>query len=113
MKATYTRYDELLEDFQRFDAESPEVWDEFVRFTNEAIKRGFRHFGSKAVFERIRWETAVPNTQGEVDFKLSNNFHAFYARKFNDEYPEQKNFFVLKDQISKNQPPKKGVDPLW
>jgi hypothetical protein len=95
----YSRHDELQE--------------QFVKFTNEVIKRGFKRFGSKAIFERIRWETAVPDVRGRPSFKLSNNFHAFYARKFIAEHPEHTGLFALHDQPSKNKPPLKGPDPLW
>jgi len=77
--------------FLEFDRANPEVWRLFVRFTFQVIRSGRRHYGAKAVFERIRWHVALETT--EVDFKLNNNFTAYYARKFHEEYPEHAGFF--------------------
>jgi hypothetical protein len=37
------------------------------------------------IVNRIRWETTVETSSG--DFKISNNFIAYYARLFMDEHP--------------------------
>jgi hypothetical protein len=43
---------------------------------------------------RIRWETTVETLGG--DFKISNNFIAYYSRLFMDEHPEYRGFFRTK-----------------
>ena len=47
------------------------------------------------IVNRIRWETAVVTT-GD-DYKVSNDFIALYARKFMEDYPKYKGFFVTKE----------------
>jgi hypothetical protein len=112
-KHEYDRLDELTDLFHEYHREHPEVWEHFVFFTFEQIKRGFKHYGSKGIFERIRWHTSAPNADGEVECSLENNFHAFYARKFHKEYPEHKGFFRLAPQTSRGKPPKRANSVLW
>ena len=74
-----------------YHKENPQVYDAFKKFTFQAINSGKKHLGSKMVFERIRWFTSV---EARSDcFKLNNNYHAYYARKFMQEYPAYKDFF--------------------
>jgi hypothetical protein len=87
-----TRLEEMRAQFEAFDKDHPGVWVLFERFTFDRISRGFENFGSKAVMERIRWETAEAQTP-EDQFKISNNFTPFYARKFHTRHPEHDGFF--------------------
>lgn len=110
----YSRHDEIEDAFLAFHKEHPEFWDMFVQFTKQAMDRGFKTFGSKAVFERIRWDTAVPTKDDETcETKLQNSFHAFYARLFMEEFPEHKGYFETRFQPSTLKPAKHPVDPLW
>ena len=75
--------------------ENPHVFRLFNRFTLEALaKRRHKHLGAWLVVNRIRWETSIETT-GE-DFKISNNFIAYYARLFMVHYPEHKGLFRTK-----------------
>ena len=70
------------------------VWEQFKATTFEAIKRGFKTYGSKGIFEIIRWTQA-----GDIKddgFKLNNNYTSDYARKFMLEFPQHKGFFKLR-----------------
>ena len=51
-----TRKDEMREQVTAFHEQHPEVWDLFVRFSFDVIKRGFSNYSVNAIFERIRWE---------------------------------------------------------
>jgi hypothetical protein len=69
----------------------------FKKFALEAAK--YRdHFSAQAVIERIRWDTEVRENGGK--FKISHNWRAFYANKFETEYPQYKGFFRLKKDFS-------------
>ena len=81
---------ELQARFAAFDKANPQVWSLFERFSLRAAQRR-RRFGSAAVFERIRWEMNV-ETHGS-EFKLNNNWRAFYARKFAAKYPQHGHLF--------------------
>ena len=74
---------------------NPHIYDLFVRFTFDVIRRGHKHYSAKAVFERIRWHTDV-ETNGDP-FKLSNNNTAYYARLFHHDYPEHEGFFRMRE----------------
>lgn len=77
--------------FKEYDKMNPIIWDEFKKTALEAIKKGFKHYSSKSIFEVIRWhKTGDLKSDG---FKINNNYTADYARKFAETYPEHKNFF--------------------
>ena len=68
----------LEEKFAKFHAENPKVYRLFDRFAMEAVAAGRLILSAKLIFERIRWETTVI-TAGD-EYKLNNNYHAYYAR---------------------------------
>lgn len=78
-------------EFDQYHQRNPQVWQMFRRFTLEAIGAGRNRIGAKMIAERIRWETFVGDRSG--DFRINNNFPAYYARKFMAEYPEHKGVF--------------------
>jgi len=84
MKLTFTEYDH----------QNPAVWDQFQKFTFEAIRSGHRRFSADSILHRIRWKTSISTK--DVRFKINNNFSADYARKFMREYPQFSNFFELR-----------------
>ena len=94
------RYDELRDAAAAFHQAHPKVWELFDRFTRDRISRGFEYYSAKAVWERIRWETEQAQTS-EVEFKLNNNFPAFYARAWMKMNREYQGFFRTRIQISK------------
>ncbi len=73
---------------------NPQVYELFKEFTFQAIRRGHRRLSAWLVVNRIRWETAVETSGG--DFKISNDFIAYYARLFMDENPDFRGFFRTK-----------------
>jgi hypothetical protein len=87
--------------FLEFDKKNPHVWDLFVRFTFEAINKGYKNLSSDMVLHRIRWETSIAtNELTEVDgrrIKICNNYTPYYARKFHLSFPEHKGFFRTKN----------------
>jgi hypothetical protein len=98
-----TRHEEMRGTVNEFHKRHPEVWDLFVRFTLEMIGRGFSKYSSKAIFERIRWEKDAGG-DGKTQFKLNNNYTAFYARRFMKMYPKHLGFFRTREQTSKDLP---------
>jgi hypothetical protein len=78
--------------FDRFDEANPQVWDAFVKYTFELIRAGRDAYSADAVLHRIRWDSAI-QTNGTT-FKISNNHSAYYARKFQREFPHYAAFFV-------------------
>ncbi len=104
MKDTFNRYEEMRMQVTAFHEQHPDVWDLFTQFTFDRIHRGFRHYSVNAIFERIRWEVDNAGGDGKAQFKLNNNYRAFYARRFMKMHPQHEGFFRTREQTSaKNQ----------
>lgn len=86
----------LQERFEHFHKLNPAVLDAIVRIAKQLKGRGFRQAGMKLIFERLRWLYAL-QTSGE-DYKLNNNYTAFYARLVMHQHPELDGFFKLRKQ---------------
>jgi len=81
--------------FEQYDAEHPDIWQEFRDIAMDLILKGRDHYGAKAIFEIIRYHRAI---RGGSDFKVNNSFTASYARKFAAEYPEYSTFFEFREK---------------
>ena len=73
---------------------NPHVYELFKRFSMQAINRGHRNLSAWLIVNRIRWETSI-ETEGD-DFKISNDFIAYYSRLFMHDHPQYKGFFRTK-----------------
>ena len=94
------RREDMRKQCEEFHKDHPEVWDLFVRFTFEMINRGFKHYSAQhGIFARIRWEIDAGGN-GTSEFKINNNYSAFYARRFMVMYPEHEGFFRTREQTS-------------
>ena len=78
----------------RFHKANPSVYILFDKFTLQVIARGYDHYSSKAIFERIRWHTDV-ETVRQDGFKMSNNHTPYYARYWMHLNEEHAGFFRL------------------
>ena len=96
---TDTRLDEMREQVNEFHHQNQDVWRLFCGFTFDLIELGYKNYSAKAVFERIRWEKDTGG-DGVNQFKLNNNYTAFYGRRFMRVYPEHDGFFRTREQIS-------------
>tara|TARA_R110000823_G_scaffold73246_2_gene168824 strand:- start:505 stop:849 length:345 start_codon:yes stop_codon:yes gene_type:complete len=99
-----TRLDELRHQAEKFHMEHPEVWDMFEEFTFDRIHNGYRNYSVYTVMERIRWDLGNIGGDGTSEFKINNNIHPFYARRFMKMYPEHDGFFRIRLQKSANRP---------
>ena len=88
---------ERKQDWWNWHCANPEVWLYFERFSLEAINKGRTRISHWLIMNRIRWEVNIVTT-GE-DFKISNDYIAFYARLWNARYPQHKNLFTIKKMI--------------
>tara|TARA_B100000470_G_C19620956_1_gene315367 strand:- start:224 stop:532 length:309 start_codon:yes stop_codon:yes gene_type:complete len=93
-----SRLEQMRRECTKFHKNHPEVWALFVGFAFEKIRLGHKHYGVGAVMERVRWETSSGGTS--PDFKINNNFRAFYARRFAKAFPEHEDFFRTRVQKS-------------
>ena len=96
-----SRYEQMRMQCAAFHQQHPEVWEMLKRFSREMQNRGFKHYSINGIFERIRWEKDIGG-DGKTQFKLNNNYRAFYARRFMKMYPQYEGFFRLREQVSED-----------
>lgn len=87
MKGKWTK-----ENFEKFDAEHPDVYRLFKMYSLQAAKYR-RRYSAKSIFHRLRWDTMV---QGGKDYKIDDGWISHYARKFTQEYPEHESLFEFR-----------------
>ena len=86
-----------LEDrFRKFDSENPQVYEAFQGIASQLLARGRKQHGARAILERVRWDFSLATTGDE--FKINNNYVAFYARKLIAQDSRFVNFFALRVQ---------------
>ena len=76
--------------FPKYHSDNPTIYEAFKKITFEAISKGHNRFSAEFVFNVIRWKTKVT---AKDEFKVNNNYKAFYSRMFMNEYPEHKGIF--------------------
>ena len=70
------------------------VYQLFEQFSFQAISKGHKRCSAWLIINRIRWETTIETNGG--DFKISNDFIAYYARLFMALHPDHEGFFITK-----------------
>lgn len=68
----------MAERFEEFHRQNPHVYQAIVRIAHDLKGRGFSKCSIWLIFNRLRWLYAI-QTQGD-EFRLNNNFTAYYAR---------------------------------
>ncbi len=94
-----TRYEEIREAWLLFHARNPIVYEELCKIAFGLLDRGRSRYGISGLFEVLRWKRAM-FTVADPDFKLNNNFRAFYARLLMASEPRLAGFFEVRKQIS-------------
>lgn len=82
-----------MKTFQQYDQEHPEIYAVYKNVAEEFIKKGAIKIGSKRIIEEIRWHKLVKTNEY---FKVSNNYTAYYARKFVNDHPHYAGIFNFK-----------------
>lgn len=76
--------------FQEYLEKNPSIYKAFVHYAFELISIGHNRIGSRAIFERIRWESMI---QKNDEFKVNNNYTADFARKFEEDFTHYAGIF--------------------
>lgn len=85
----------IAERFEAFHRENPHVYRTLVRLAREWVNSTGRHkLGIKTLYERARWDIAIATSA--PDFKLNNNFTAFYARLIQKQEPDLDGLFNVR-----------------
>lgn len=71
---------------------NPWVFHAFEKAALLMRRSGRRHYGAKAIMEKVRYDHDMENPDQE-GFKINNNVTAYYARKAEERNPELKGFF--------------------
>jgi hypothetical protein len=66
------------EKFLQFHEENPHVYEGLSNLAKKALARGYETWGIGGMYEVLRWERHFGTTDPE--FKLRNDFRAYYAR---------------------------------
>lgn len=83
------------ERFEAFHADNPHVYRTLVHLARQWISvTGRRKIGLQALYERARWEIAIQTT--DADFRLNNNYAAYYARLIMHQEPDLDGIFELR-----------------
>jgi hypothetical protein len=85
----------LAERFVRFHMRSPEVYSTLVELARRWVQAtGRNRLGIATLYERARWELALATS--DADFKLNNDYRAFYARLIMLQEPDLADLFELR-----------------
>lgn len=88
---------DLLVKATRFHEDHPLVYAKVREYAFQAQAAGLTHFGIGAIFERVRWFCQV-ETHGD-EFKLNNNYRAFYVRLLMEREPRLRSFFETRTSM--------------
>ena len=89
----------MQKQFEKYFKANPNVWRLFCGYTWEAYFAGRKKFSAQAIIERVRWHHDVEDRSVD-EFKINNNFTAFYARKMMAMHPELEGFFRTRKSIA-------------
>lgn len=102
-----TRQQQIFARFVKFFLANPRVWELFQYYTLELISRGFQHYSSDAVIQRIRWHVSLETKEEDPysSIKIGDHYRAYYARLFHVKYPQHGGFFRNKKLRSEDYGP--------
>lgn len=88
--------DRSMEDrFRTWCLENPHIVRRIAEMALDLRRAGRRHYGIKALFEVVRYETAL--READTRLKLNNDYTARLARKLMREHPELDGFFEIRE----------------
>jgi len=87
-------YQEKKQAWLEWHLANPTIWKMFEQFALQAIKMNRKKISHWLIINRIRWETSIMTNGSE--FKIPNDFIAFYARHWIETYPQYKYLFNIK-----------------
>jgi hypothetical protein len=69
----------IEEKFSEWRVKNVKVIALYLQFARQAKASGRKHYGMKAIAERVRWEVMMGRAEGE-EYKVNNNYTAHIAR---------------------------------
>ena len=77
-------------------SQNPRLMPALHELCHQAKARGYTNWSVGALFEVLRWQTAL--TTGDLGLKINNNHRALAARDLMAEYPELDGFFRTRER---------------
>lgn len=77
----------IQEAFEEFDRTNPQVYEMFISYFHEALRKKKSKISFKLIMNRIRWEYYM-TTKDFTNFKINDAYGSRYARKFLKDFPE-------------------------
>jgi len=77
-----------------FISRNPHVYEAFVNLALEARSRGMLNYSANGLFEVLRWSAIM--TDGQEQFKLSNDHKRHFSIRCMEENPRLRGFFRIK-----------------
>jgi len=87
---------DLKQAFEEFHKANPSVYFALEKLAQQVWNRGRRQISIKMLFEVLRWDYYMQTKDPHSDFKLNNNYTAYYARFLMLNHPEWKDLFKTK-----------------
>jgi hypothetical protein len=91
----------IQEKFEIFNFDNPWVYEGFVSMARKAKERGRNKIGMKLLTEVMRWDYYMHTTDANSDFKLCNNYTSRYSRLIEQQEPDLKGFFTMRELQAK------------
>ncbi|MBU1767886.1 MAG: hypothetical protein KJ648_07280 [Candidatus Omnitrophica bacterium] len=99
---------------REFHEANPQVYVELRALARQTLHAGRNCLGIGVLWEVMRWHRSLTR-DGVEDFKLNNNYRAWYARELMRREPELVNFFEIRgcdEPTPAPQPQKKQLSLL-
>jgi hypothetical protein len=88
--------DPVREKYQAFHRDNPHVYDSLVDMARLLKGHGHERYGIAALFETLRYQSAISTNDASSPFKLSNDYKPYYARDIMRQNPDLEGFFEIK-----------------
>lgn len=85
----------VTERFEAFHARNPAFYTELVKLARRFRDRTGRTCGIQRLVEIARWDIEL-TLQGDDEFKVNNNYAAYYARLIMLREPDLRGFFAIR-----------------
>jgi hypothetical protein len=82
-----------------FHQENPMIYTLLVKYAREAKNAGLKRIGIELLWNRVRWDRAVQTRT--ADFKVNQNFKAWYARQMMKNEPDLAGVFETRRRDNK------------
>lgn len=97
MTKKYMPFLERKKEFIKWHNLNPLIWENFEKFAFQAMRQNRKKISHWLIINRIRWEVFI-STTGK-DYKIGNDYIAFYARLWREKYPQHKDLFNIKRML--------------